>query len=393
MRDVRRRPQIATTSVWLCAFVMFILRLRSFNALEQQLRQPRRWESWVGRRKPSADTIGRVFSQISLVELRDLLVGLNRSTWRNKAIQVRTGESYRVVAVDGHELWSSRARCCSNCLVREIMIKDEKVLEYHHRVVVAQWIGVVPPAILDLELILPHEGEVTAAARLLDRVFVNYARLVDVISADALYLQAPFIRSVLQAGKHVVIVMKQEDRELFQDADQLRGLVPSQLIDDGPRTTRLWDISDLTSFTTLGQSVRVVWAQEQTLRRKVVGGKPQTLPEDKTWIWVTDLPDSMIPASKIQQWGHDRWDLENRGFNELATLWHMDHCFIHHPTALQALLLTLAIAFLTSYLFYQRNLKSAARLHLTRLELATRLLQEAWLLDGNTIWPSFQPSG
>jgi hypothetical protein len=34
------------------------------------------------------------------------------------------------------------------------------------------------------------------------------------------------------------------------------------------------------------------------------------------------------------------------GFNELATLWSMDHCFIHHPRAIKVLLLALAAAFL-----------------------------------------------
>lgn len=35
-------------------------------------------------------------------------------------------------------------------------------------------------------------------------------RLIDVIAAAALYLEAPCIDTVLEAGKHVVIVMKQE---------------------------------------------------------------------------------------------------------------------------------------------------------------------------------------
>jgi hypothetical protein len=82
------------------------------------------------------------------------------------------------------------------------------------------------------------------------------------------------------------------------------------------------------------------------------------------------LPPAVGAAAKIQRWGHDRWDLETRGFDELVTLWHMDHCFIHHPTALEALLLALATAFLLTDLFYERNLKPSARRHLTRPALA-----------------------
>lgn len=372
---------------------MFLTRLRSLNRLEQELRRRQRWESWVGGRKPSADTLARALSQMSLAELRQLLEGIVRRAWRNKAIHLRLGEAYRVVAIDGHEIASSRARCCQGCLVREVKLRDKKVLEYYHRVVVAQWVGVCPPPILDLERVQPQEGEVVAARRLAERVFRNYCRLVDVIVADALYLEAPFIKMVLDAGKHVVVVMKQEARELYQDAERLRSLIEPQVLQEDERTTRLWDLPELGSFESLGRPVRVVWAEERTCRRKIVGGKRQEVLEEATWVWVTDLPSSLVPASKIQRWGHDRWDVENRGFNELVSLWHMDHYFVHHPTAIEVLLLSLAIAFVTTYLFYERNLNPAARRALTRLALAHQLLEEFALLQGSCLWSARKGPG
>jgi hypothetical protein len=390
LRDGRVRPQIATAMVWQCVFAMFALRLRSFHALEQELRRPQRWESWLGPgRKPSADSLGRVLGKVALPELREGLVRVNRRAWRTKMIHRRRGELYRVVAVDGHELWASRARCCAHCLQRDVTVNGTTVVEYYHRVVVAQWVGVTPPAIADFELVHPAEGEVVAARRLVARVMRAYGRLIDVITADALYLEAPFIQGVLDAGKHVVVVMKQEARELYQDAERLRALVPAvvRVDQDGARTTRLWDLPDLATFTTLGRPVRVVWAEEQTQRRQRVGGEWQERVEAHTWVWVTDLPLAAVPAATIQRWGHDRWDLENRGFNELVTLWHMDHCFVHDVGAVEALLLTLALAFLTTYLFYERNLKPAGRRHLTRLALAGRLLEDLAVLAGATAWP------
>jgi len=394
LHDARLLPQIQTLNVWLSVFGMYLLRLRSFNALEQELRVGKRWEAWVGSRKPSADTIGRVFAKMSPDELRQVLAAIQRSAWRRKAIHTRLAESYRVVAVDGHEVGASRARCCPECLVREITVAEKTVSEYYHRVVLAQWVGVTPAAILDLERVNPKEGEIPAARRLLERVLRQHARLIDVISADALYLEAPFFKLVLDAGKHLVVVMKQERRDLYQDAERLRSLVEPQILVDGPRTTRLWDIPDLSSFTTLDRPVRVVWAEEEILKRKIVGGKAEEVLEKKTWIWVTDLPAATVPATKIQLWGHDRWDLENRGFNELSSFWHMDHYFIHDATAIETLLLTLAIAFVTSYLFYERNLKAPARRHLTRLALAARLADDLVLLRGASVWPApLEPSG
>jgi Transposase DDE domain len=372
---------------------MYVLRLRSFNTLEQELRLPSRWEAWVGGCKPSADTIGRVLAKMSTDETRQVLCLVLHDAWRSKAIHPRPGEPYRVVAVDGHEIAASRARCCSRCLVREVKVKGETVLEYYHRVVTAQWVGVTPPALLDFELIDPGQGEVTAARRLLERLLCQHCRLIDVICADALYLEAPFLEQVLDAGKHFVIVMKQEARDLYQDAERLRSLIEPQILVEGLRTTRLWDIPNLSSFSTLDREVRVVWAEEQTRKRRIVGGKPIDVVEEKTWVWVTDLPCATVPPTKIQRWGHDRWDLENRGFNELTTLWHMDHYFIHDITAIEVLLLTLALAFITTYLFYKRNLKAQARRHLTRLALAARMADDLTLLAGACAWLLPEPGG
>ena len=390
--DGRRRPQIALATVWLSVFAMFALRLPSFNALEEDLRRGRGrgWGCWVGRaRGPSADTVGRVLTRASLDDQRALLRGLGRQAWRAKSIHGRPGETYRVVAVDGHELWASRARCCAECLSREVTVGAETVTEYYHRVVVAQWVGVTPPAIVDVERVLPGEGEVVAARRLVSRLLESAGRLIDVITADALYLEAPFIELVLAAGKHVVVVMKQEARELYQDAQRLRALQAPQVRVDGARTTQLWDLPDLESFSTLGRRVRVVWAEEQTVRQRRVGGERRAVVEPGQWVWVTDLPVAVVPATKIQQWGHDRWDVENRGFNELATLWHMDHCFVHQPTAIEAVLLALSAAFVLTYLFYERNLKQRPG---TRLALASRLREEFALPSPTPLWPEVHRS-
>jgi len=83
---------------------------------------------------------------------------------------------------------------------------------------------------------------------------------------------------------------------------------------------------------------------------------------------------------------------ETRGFGELTTLWAMDHCFRHDVTAMVACLLALATAFLTTYLFYARNLKPAVRRQLTRLALAARLREDFALLAGVTAWPIVERS-
>ncbi len=393
LRDARPRPQIPTASVWLTALALCVLRFRSFNALEQQLRRPGVWEAWVGPRKPSADSLGRVLSQLNLEDLRQFLLHVHRRMWRAKAIQRRYGSHLRVVAVDGHELWSSHARCCPDCLSREVKTSRGVVTEFYHRVVTACWLDVTLPVVVDMESIRPGEGEVVAARRLVQRLLANYNRLIDVFTGDALYLEAPFCKEVLAAGKHFVVVMKQEARDLYQDADRLRQLTQPVVVADEHATSRTWDLPDLTTFTTLGVPVRVVWVEEQRRQARIVAGQPQVETEHSTWVWVTSLPQSAISAPTIARWGHHRWDIENRAFNELSTLWCMDHCFVHNTTASLAILLTMAMALATTALFFERNIKAAARRHLTRSSLVIRFLEDIIACHGISVWARARSPG
>jgi hypothetical protein len=71
---------------------------------------------------------------------------------------------------------------------------------------------------LDIELIRPGEGEVIAAKRLLERVLQRYGRFFDAVVGDALYLETPFFNFCIDHGKHVVAVIKGDQRALLQDA-------------------------------------------------------------------------------------------------------------------------------------------------------------------------------
>lgn len=107
LKDSRLKPQIATTAIWLSAFVMFATRRRSLNALEVDLRVPKRLDNLIGPRKPSVDTIGRDFCLIDTELLRALLSGINHQLGRNKVLY--HDWPIRIAAVDGHEFFSQSA--------------------------------------------------------------------------------------------------------------------------------------------------------------------------------------------------------------------------------------------------------------------------------------------
>ena len=103
--DARLKPQIPTAAIFTSALMMCVARLRSLNALEGELRVPRRWEKIVGPRKPSADCVGRVVALMDPEELRDSLSGVNHTLRRNKALEDNPW-ALRFVALDAHEFFS-----------------------------------------------------------------------------------------------------------------------------------------------------------------------------------------------------------------------------------------------------------------------------------------------
>ncbi|MBK8219865.1 MAG: hypothetical protein IPK73_02465 [Candidatus Obscuribacter sp.] len=67
----------------------------------------------------------------------------------------------------------------------------------------------------------PGEGELSVAKRLYERVLRDYPRAFDVVLGDALYTNAPFINMILDSGKHVITVLKDERTNIYQQATLL----------------------------------------------------------------------------------------------------------------------------------------------------------------------------
>jgi hypothetical protein len=356
----------------------------SLHAFEGDLK---RRQGTQGRAKPrtapSARTVGRVFGGLALAGLRAILVGLIRTLKRNKVLlTAMSREGLVAAAVDGHELFVSDLRHCDECLERRVKVKVKgKVTwrtEYYHRVVACFLVDCLLPIILDVELQRPGEDEKGAAKRLLERVLHDYARTVDVISADALYADAKFVQRVRRAGKHVVVVLKDERRDLLNEAGRLRRHVRCASWNEDDRLCRVWDIPGFASWWP-GPMVplRVVWSDEQSARpRRGRRRRGEKTPVRSAWVWFTDLTPAEASARTIWRFGHRRWHIENRCFNDAVAHWSFDHCFRHDPNAMTAFLLTLAIALLLVHAFWRRNLKPAVRDLWTCLALRAQFFRD-----------------
>ena len=260
------------------------------------------------------------------------------------------------------------------------------MVEYYHRGVVFYLVGFRTAVPLDVEMLRPGEGELTAAQRLLPRVVKSYGRFFRVVLADALYFNAPFINLCLTLGKEVITVLKDEDRALFQDAQGVFSLTAPQVWEESNQKIRAWDAEGFTSAEGIQVPLRVLRTEEVITRRHRRGQGWVREKEPHHWQWATTLPAARLSTRLLWQIGHGRWEIENDLFHTLATHWSLDHCFRHEPTAILNFILTLFIAFVLLQSFYLRNLKPQRRAHLTLIGLAVELSFGLSTMDGSAPW-------
>jgi hypothetical protein len=336
-------------------FAMFSCRIGSFNELEQHRGKPS-WRRWLGKHDiPSSDELAYVSERIDPDDLRTCLGHVYSRLKRNKILEPRHG--WMLAAVDGHEINSSYKRCCERCLTRELEVGGVKKTQYYHRHVTFQIIAKDFNFLLDMELLRPGEDEVAATLRLLGRVLEMHPRCFDVLVADAIYLRPSIIDFIRDHDKHLIAVLKGNQPELLLEAQTLlEHKSPTRL--ERTKPTQTIELRDMEGFTTetITEAVRVVWSHEETIKNELIAGERVTKEVVSDWFWATTMEESLVSSEIIAALGHDRWKIENEGFNELVTHWNANHYYHHHPNSITVLWLMLFMAHAVFHCFHDRNL-------------------------------------
>lgn len=184
----------------------------------------RRLRNCIRGKMAKVGAVRDLLSQIDPDELRNIHEETINRMKRNRIWKHGTIGGYRVTAVDGVELFGSTKKACPGCLARR---HGKQGTEYFHRSVVCMSAGEPPHVILGQEMLKPRdgnekdEGELTGGKLLIQRLGKRHGHFADLIVADALYLNAPFINTVLSCGMETVIRLKDEKRLIFQDAQGL----------------------------------------------------------------------------------------------------------------------------------------------------------------------------
>jgi hypothetical protein len=371
--DSRRRPTHSTFDVVSSLFCAALLRRPSINAIEGDLKQEV-FQKLIGRKPEhgvkafSAEVISNVLDKLDVEGLHN---GIEDGIWTAERNKVFRGGSYgalRCVAVDGWEPFCSYDRHCDHCLTRQVAVKDpttgavEKRTQYYHRYVVAMLVGPVLDLVLDIEPVLNadarrdlgedarHEGELTAAHRLFDRLHSIYGTFVDALILDALYANGPVMTKLDAYGYCAFIVLKKDDNQPLKEAlDLWQGSGPCQQLYDEKTKEQVefWDVEDVDTLDTYSGKLRVI--------RAVVTKKDGT---QNTWCFA-------ILGKRAQQLSRrtaltitrSRWHVENTGFGQWVKYWNLGRVFRHTANGILAILLMWMLVFNLLQLFVYRRLK------------------------------------
>lgn len=371
--DERRDPDIPTLDVVNSLFHGALFRRPSINAIEGDMKKAD-CQMVIGRKAEpdtkafSAEVVYNVLDKLDLGGLRHGVEDVIWKAERNKAFREGSYGTLRCVALDGWEPFCSYDRHCSHCLTRDVSVKNPttgevvKRTQYYHRYVVAMLIGPVLDVVLDLEPVLNadarrdlgedahHEGELTAAHRLIDRLHRTYGSFIDALVFDALYANGPVMTKLDKYGYGGFIVLKKDDNEPLKEALALwQGEGPCQTYDDDDKKEHLefWDVDDIDTLDTYKGKVRVI--------RAVITHKDGTR---KTWcLGIVGDRARKVSRRTALKIVRSRWHLENTGFGQWVKYWNLGRVYRHTSNAILAVLLLWMLVFNLVQLFVYRRLK------------------------------------
>lgn len=369
--DKRSRPQIPTSEISKKVFTLMLSNLGSLNQLKAASEMSEICS-------PSVSTIARSADTMDLDPLREALKGIYLSSRRKKMLGGIGGRSIGIL--DGHEVTSSSIYKCQSCRMRNVSkIEGVVKLSYYHSFVAFILAGQKFATMLDIEPILPGQGELTAAYRLIERVCTNYPKAFSVVAGDALYLAADIFDLLLSHKKYAIAVLKNEKRQLYEEAVALSSIAEPYRYENGNTSYRVWEHNIEGLWDSYKKEVTVIRSLETT----VIGDKESRA----EWMWVTNLPYAADLENTVRIC-HSRWQVENQCFNELSNIWSLDHIYRHGANAIAVFILFLFIAVNITNIFFNRNIKDKrirTKVFLIDLVKACLLLNKRSILAPNPI--------
>jgi len=365
VNDKRVNPSIKLSTVLLVNIFSLMSGLHSFKAMEDAINDGDFDKFFKNLNLPSADTISYALEHTDLDDLRNVAVDIIQKARYNKSLNTNTIDGLKVAAIDGSNVFSMESEKLGKDSHKHEH-NDGESTKYYEKMIAASYVGQGFSPILKMERIKAGEGELTAAKDLVRKLNRDHHQYCDVIVADALYINAPFINTCLRNNKDVVVRVKQKNN-LIKDAEGLtKNKKPDYVYenitpkDEDKKTGIFYDIEiwDEENFkwSDVNKSLRVLKVKE---RKKKVNKHGEIVKEEtQISYFATTMEKIQLKALTTWKIGHRRWDEENSVFHWLKTHWNFDHIYSSKPHVIQAMYYIYLIAYNLFHLYIDRNLRN-----------------------------------
>jgi hypothetical protein len=245
-------------------------------------------------------------------------------------------------------------------------------LQYYHRICAVTIVSSAFPIPLGIRFQKNGETEVSCTLSLLQDLLDRVGRrFLDVLVADALYLQAPFVGQVEDLGLHWVINLKENQPELLAEAQRLTaGPAPHRPSQDQDEL-QLWHAPEV-YWPVANCSVRVVKTVRTQRKNRVRAGlsdagqrcpQKEMVVEQSTNFYASNLELGTIPPVFVHQLGRSRWVIDTEVFQTITTDGHLKKPSVHQGRGQALIVLTMirVLAFTLTMVFFHRQVRSHYR--------------------------------
>jgi hypothetical protein len=324
----------------------------------------------------SEDAIGYALERQDPGAIFALGCAIARQLKRNGIFGSDWSRGLVVAAVDGMEICSSFARSCEHCMERKVKhtvdgeLREE--LQYYHRICAVTIVSSAFPIPLGMRFQKNGETEVSCSLSLLQDLLDRLGRrFLDLLVADALYLQAPFVREVEGLGLDWAINLKENQPELLAEAQRLTAEPAPQRSSLDQDALQLWHAPEV-YWPVADRSVRVVKTVRTQRKNRIRVGlndagrrRPQKemVVEQSTNFYASNLELGSIPPLFVHQLGRSRWVIDTQVFQTITTDGHLKKPSVHQGRGQALLVLTMirVLAFTLTLVFFHRQVRSHFR--------------------------------
>ena len=324
----------------------------------------------------SEDAIGYALERQDPGAIFALGCAIARQLKRNGIFGSDWSRGLVVAAVDGMEICSSFARSCDHCMERKVKhtvdgeLREE--MQYYHRICAVTIVSSAFPIPLGIRFQKNGETEVSCTLSLLQDLLDRVGRrFFDLLVADALYLQAPFVGEVEDLGLHWVINLKENQPELLAEAQRLTAEPAPHRQSLDQDELQLWHAPEV-YWPVANRSVRVVKTVRTQRKNRIRVGlndagqrRPQKemVVEQSTNFYASDLELGIIPPVFVHQLGRSRWVIDTEVFQTITTDGHLKKPSVHQGRGQALIVLTMirVLAFTLTLVFFHRQVRSHYR--------------------------------